>query len=192
MKYAYIDLIDFYFMIKLNLIKKGFTLVELLIVVAILGVLAAVGVTTFSGFINKSKINASKANHKQVFNLVAAKSMQCTLGEESVKYLDINGEPQEASCPISIDAFVSIMNQNLYSLNINSPYWGTNPPFGSWCKINVTNCFPPGYLDGCPDDKRMTGKIAIYKSSETDISVCTNVGIENNTAVLLLEKIPYK
>ena len=44
-------------------------------------------------------------------------------------------------------------------------------------------------MDGCPDDKRMTGKIAIYKSSETDISVCTNLGIENNTAVLLLEKI---
>ena len=84
------------------------------------------------------------------------------------------------------------MNQNLYSLNINSPYWGTNPPYGSWCKINVTNCSPPGYLDSCPDDKRMTGKIAIYKSSETDISVCTNVGIENNTAVLLLEKIPYE
>ena len=105
-------------MAKLNQ-RNGFTLVELLVVVAILGVLAAVGITTFSGFINKSKINASKANHKQVFNLVAAKSMKCTLGEESVKYLDINGETQEASCPIGIDAFVSIMNQNLYSLNIN-------------------------------------------------------------------------
>ena len=34
-------------MIKLNLIKKGFTLVELLVVVAILEVLAAVGITTF-------------------------------------------------------------------------------------------------------------------------------------------------
>ena len=179
-------------MVKLNIFKKGFTLVELLVVVAILGVLAAVGVTTFSGFINKSKINASKANHKQVFNLVAAKSMKCTLGEESVKYLDINGETQEASCPIGIDAFVSIMNQNLYSLNINSPYWGTNPPYGSWCKINVTNCFPPGYLGGCPDDTRMTGKMAIYKSSETEIAVCTNVGIENDTAILLLEKVPYE
>tara|TARA_B100000686_G_C16605423_1_gene870918 strand:- start:842 stop:1096 length:255 start_codon:yes stop_codon:yes gene_type:complete len=83
------------------------------------------------------------------------------------------------------------MNQNLYSLNINSPYWGTNPPYVSWCKINVTNCFPPGYLVGCPDDKRMTGKMSIYKSSETEISICTNVGIENDTAILLLEKIPY-
>ena len=92
--------------------KKGFTLVELLVVVAILGVLAAVGVTTFSSFINKTKINASKANHKQVFNLVAAKSMRCTLGEKSVKYLDINGDSQEASCPIGIDAFVSIMNHS--------------------------------------------------------------------------------
>ena len=87
---------------------------------------------------------------------------------------------------------MSIINQNLYSLNINIPYWRTNPPFGSWCKINFTNCFPPRYINGCPDDKRMTGKMAIYKSSETEISVCTNVGIENDTAILLLESIPYE
>ena len=170
---------------------KGFTLAELLVVVAILGVISAIAITTFSGFVNKSKINASKANHRQVFNLVAAKALQCTLGEESVKYLDINGESQEASCPINIDNFVSIMNHNLYSLNINSPYWGNNRPYDSWCKINVTNCFPPGYLGGCPSDKRMTGKIGIYKISETEISVCTNVGIDNDTAVLLSENIPY-
>tara|TARA_B110000971_G_scaffold18636_1_gene17103 strand:+ start:100 stop:609 length:510 start_codon:yes stop_codon:yes gene_type:complete len=43
---------------------KAFTLIELLVVVAIIGILAAVGVTTFNGFQEKAKINALKANHK--------------------------------------------------------------------------------------------------------------------------------
>ena len=176
---------------KLNIYKIGFSFTELLIVVAILGVVTAIGITSFSGFINKSKINASRANHKQIYNLVAVKALQCTLGEKRIKYTNSNGSAEEINCPVSIDDFVNIMNQHLYSLSITSPYWGNNPPYSSWCKINITNCAPPGYLDGCPNDKRMTGKIAIYKSSNSEVSVCTNVGLENNTAILMLETIQY-
>ena len=41
--------------------NKAFTLIELLVVVAIIGILAAVGVTTFGGFQDKAKIAAAKA-----------------------------------------------------------------------------------------------------------------------------------
>ena len=117
---------------KLNTYNAGFTLVELLVVVAILGVITAIGITSFSGFINKSKINASKANHKQIYNLVAVKALQCTLGEKRIKYTNSNGNAEEINCPVSIDDFVNIMNKHLYSLSIPSPYWGNNPPYSSW------------------------------------------------------------
>ena len=51
--------------------KKGFTLIELLVVVAIIGILAAVGVVTFSGFTENSKVNAAQANHAMVVKYMA-------------------------------------------------------------------------------------------------------------------------
>ena len=64
--------------------KKGFTLVELLVVVAILGILAAVGIVSFGGFLGSAKENASRANHKQVVQFIQASIMKCDMGGELI------------------------------------------------------------------------------------------------------------
>ena len=70
--------------------KKAFTLIELLVVVAIIGILAAVGVTTFNGFQEKAKVSATKSNHKLVEKYITAEFMKCNLGETTVMDGNLN------------------------------------------------------------------------------------------------------
>ena len=48
--------------------RNGFTLIELLVVVAIIGILAAVGVVAYSGYTSSAKKSVVRKNHKMMVN----------------------------------------------------------------------------------------------------------------------------
>ena len=64
--------------------NKAFTLIELLVVVAIIGILAAVGVNTFGGFQDKAKVASTKSIHKNVQKKLSAELVKCSLGDTTI------------------------------------------------------------------------------------------------------------
>ena len=65
-------------------VKSGFTLIELLVVVAILGILAAIGIVSFSGFLNTSKVTVAKGNHTSLVSNIESVWLKCILNPEGV------------------------------------------------------------------------------------------------------------
>src|SRR5437899_4670894 len=69
-----------------KLVQKGFTLIELMIVVAIIGILAAIAIPNFIKFQARSKQSEAKANLKAIF------TAQKAFYQEKDRFSTLTGE----------------------------------------------------------------------------------------------------
>ena len=103
---------------------KAFTLIELLVVVAIIGILAAVGVVAYNGYTGAAKRNATILNHKNLAKLMRANIFKlCSLGEEF--YLKTNYNSERSSglqCPLPAGSFKARYAAHLLYLGWRNPY----------------------------------------------------------------------
>ena len=72
---------------KKTIFRKGFTLIELMVVVAIIGILAAIGLATFSGAQAKARNARIKADVKAV-----QAAMEQTYNPQSGTYTTVDGD----------------------------------------------------------------------------------------------------
>jgi type IV pilus assembly protein PilA len=86
--------------------KKGFTLIELIVVIAIIGVLAAILVPSMLGYIRKSKINAANSTAAQVHK--ATNTALTEMDEEGLTLPADGNTPHEKGSGLTGDFFEKI------------------------------------------------------------------------------------
>ena len=118
--------------------RNGFTLIELLVVVAIIGILASVGVVAYSGYTSSAKASAAKTNYKNIHRHVTAEITKCNNGISNT-FLT-NNPIFSISCPIehSNNLIAAMSTECNNSKGIYYEMKNTHNSSDRACRINTT------------------------------------------------------
>ncbi len=128
--------------------SKAFTLIELLVVVAIIGILAAVGVVAYNGYTYSARVSVAKNNYQQVVKAITNEMRKCDLGESQVMGFIL--------CSWSVDKRAAALTNSANTAKIQNFFSGMKNPFCG----NLHSCAapddPPTYT-GTPGAPGMIG-----------------------------------
>ena len=109
---------------------KAFTLIELLVVVAIIGILAAVGVVAYNGYTKAAKINTTIQNHSTVVKSIQSILSLCELGEP-VSYVNKNNYTVNIPCDHSLGMNSPIINKHAGFQQGGKWWYGFQNPYNT-------------------------------------------------------------
>ena len=150
--------------------SKGFTLIELLVVVAIIGILAAVGVVAYNGYTSAAKINALKANYANIDKSLNSSAIGCFSGLE-VKFgpYQDGRKPDNHTCNTSNMQGAAINADNITYRTYLQFYNTKNPIDGDIPGIVWSN-------GTCPSQNLKQGQIGMgYASKNNTCGMAGNI-----------------
>ena len=153
-----IRIIGGHYMKKLN---KGFTLIELLVVVAIIGILAAVGVVAYNGYTGAAKVNATKTMHAGAVKYISAEIQKCTLGES--KFMGTNQDCPATAAKALSGAVATMTDKNPYDSSNNAVKSSSSFVVGqvSLSSSGTTLTIKTCTKTGCASADQMTATVSV-------------------------------
>ena len=145
-------------------VQKGFTLLEVLIVVVIIGVLATVGIPMFNGYVLQAKIKASNENHARMRDEIAAIFAKCSADPEgSIKVRQPKGQFSVHRC-----SELGVTDTDIFVGHFAESYKNPHNSSEACCYQSSTN-------------SPSLGRTAI-SAVGPKIRLTTNVGSDNETS----------